>query len=420
MALEFTRRNSADQDKRLAADKITSAGLDFYIPRVKLGAGDLATDAWGAQKVSLPFSLFHGMFTFDIPESKWMMYENDVQVYSSTRIVALEGSAKLTTSVSVTDVVMESRVCPRYQPNRGHLFSTAVWCPSKTAGGIREWGVGTVDNQVVFRLKSDGKLYAAITSGGVDTYEQEIVTAGLTGFDVEKNNIYDIQFQWRSAGNYNFYIGDPATGQLTLVHTINYLGTLTRTSIENPALPAHFHCERTTEDVELRIGCVDITSENGFSDDLEYGSAYASGVAVTTDTPVIVVKQPLTIGSEINTRDLQLARISFNCSKKAVFKVWKTRDSTGITGATYKVVNSGSYVETDSTDMDATAVRATSVTLNKLRVITAVPVEALVPRQVDNPSASILFPIVRGDYLVVTCTAATATADVVVEWGEHI
>ena len=118
---------------------------------------------------------------------------------------------------------------------------------------------------------------------------------------------------------------------------------------------------------------------------------------------------------------MSLARISVTCDKKATFKVWMTRDATQITGATYKPVNAGSYVESDSTDMDATAVRATSVTTSNMRFITAVPVEAGVAREIDNPYRDkIEFPIVRGDYLVITCTANTALADVVVEWGEQL
>ena len=380
-----------------------------------LGTGDLTTDAWGVQKVSMPYSLFHGMFTFDVPQTKWFMYENGSQVYSSTAITSSGGAGKLLTTSTYNELRIESRVCPRYQPNRGHLFSTALWCPSKTADGVREWGVGTDDNRAIFRLKADGKLYAVLRSNGTDTYEQEIVTTGVSGFDVEKGNVYDIQYQWRGVGNYYFYIN------LKLVHTVANLGTLTALSIENPALPVRFYAKRTTADVSMLIGCADLSTENGSFEQLEYGSAYAANVAVTTDTPVLVLKQPLLIGTEVNTRDLTLARISFNCSKKAVFRVWSTRTAGDITGATFKSVNQGSYVECDSPDMNATAVRATAVTIANLRFITAVPVEAAVPREVNNPwPQEIKFPIVRGDYIIVTCTAATATADVVCEWGEHL
>jgi hypothetical protein len=393
-----------------------AAGLPVHV-----GAGGLTLDAWGVQKVSHPESLFHGMWTFDIPQSMWFMYENGTQVYSSTNIISTGGIAELTADATKTSVLMESRECPRYQPNRGHLFSFAGWMPDKTNDGVREWGLATAENGVFFRLKADGLLYAVLLSGGVETKEEEIDTSVLTGFDVEKNNIYDIQYQWRSAGNYKFYIGDPAKGTSTLVHTFSLLGTLTAASMENPALPVHIHAERTTETVVLNAGCADITSENGSTDKESYGSAYAEGVSVSSDDPVIVVRQPLQINSETNTRTITLARISVTCSKKAVFKVWSTRTAGDITGATYKTVNAGSYIETDSTDMDATAVRATAVTVANMKFITSIPVEALVARGVDNPyRGGIEFPIVRGDYLIITATAASGSADCVVEWGEQV
>ena len=380
-----------------------------------LGRGELVTDAWGVQKVSRPKSLFNGMFSFDVPQTKWFVYENGTQVYSSTAITSNVGAGRLLTTSTLHTLRVESRLCPRYQPNRGHLFSTALWCPSKTNNGVREWGLRTPENGVLFRLKADGKLYAVLRSNNAQTYEVEISTARVPGFDVEKGNIYDIQFQWRGVGNYFFYINN------YLVHTIANLGTLTALSVKNPALPAYFGAQRLTQDVEMNVGCVDISSENGSEAQLEYGSAYAANVAVSADTPVLVVKQPLTIAGETNTRDLTLARISFNCSKKAVFRVWATRTAGAITGATFQSVNQGSYVECDSPDMNPTAVRATSVNLALMRFITAVPVEAAVPREVTNPWPNeIVFPIVRGDHLVITCTAATATADVVCEWGEHI
>ena len=382
-----------------------------------LGVGDLTTDAWGVQKVSLPKSLFSSKFTFDIDPSAWFMYENGTQVYTSTDITSTDSALKILTTVTNTSLLLESRECPRYQSNRGHLFSTSVWCPSKTADGIREWGVGVNDeNEVNFVLKSDGLLYARTESGGGGATDALIDTSGVPGFDVEKGNIYDIQFQWRGVGNYKFFINN------VHVHTIANLGTLTALSMENPALPAHFRCERTTEDVSLFAGCVDITSENGDRNDREACvSAYSEGVSVSTNTPVIVLHSPLLIGTATNTRTATLARISVSCSKKAVFKVWMSRNAGDITGETLKAsVNNGSYLQSDSTDMDATAVRATAVTIANLQFVISIPVESASRISVDNPyRGRIEFPIVRGDYLILTCTAATATAETVVEFGEQ-
>lgn len=390
--------------------------------KITAGLGDLVTDAWGTQKVSLPFSLFHGTFTFDIPPS-WFIYENGTQVYTSTEILSVNGEARVATSATNTTTILESRECPRYQPNRGHLFSTALRCPAKTTDGIREWGLATTENGVFFRLKADGLLYAVLKSGGVETHEELIDTSVLGSFDVEKANTYDIQFQWRGAGDYFFYIGNPAKGTTKLVHTFNFLGTLDCVSIENPALPARFTSKRTTADVELFLGCIDITSEAGGQVADVYRSVLADAVSVSaTEGPVLVVKLPLQIAGDTNTRTGLVTRLSVTADKKGVFKLWTTRDPTNITGATYKPISSTSFVESDSPDMDATAVRATAVTLANLDFIAAIPVEANKREVIESPIAQeIQVRAVRGDYLIVTNKSSGAgTAQAVMEGGDEI
>ena len=388
-----------------------------------LGIGDLRADAWGIQKVSLPYSIFHGMWTFDIPESMWFMYHNGTQVYSSSNITSVGGMARVATGGGVTSALLESRECPRYQPNRGHLFSTALLAPNPTANAIREWGVGTEQNCVCFRLKGDGKLYAVRISGGILKDEEEIDTSAIKGFDVSKNNIYDIQFQWRSAGNYKFYIGNPETGASQLVHKLCNLGQLTEASIQDPAVPIRFLVVSNSE-VSMDVGCADVTSENGSQEPLQYESADISNRAVNgTNAPVMAIHSPLTVGAtgRINTRSITLARISVTCDKRAVFRVWSTRNPAAFTGATFRDVNQGSFIKTDSPDSAVGAVSATAVNTALMNRITTIPTQALQSREVDNPyPQGIVFPVVRGDYVVVTCTATSANADCVIEWGEAI
>ena len=386
------------------------------------GSGQLVSDAWGVQKISRTHSLFHGMWTFDIPPSMWFVYENGVQVYSSTRVTSVGGAARIAADSTVTLSKLESRECARYQPNRGHLLSTALWCPSKTASGVREWGLGSQKNRVNFRLKSDGLLYAVRRSDDVEIAEEPIDTSGLVGFDVEKNNIYDIQFQWRGAGNYNFFIGNPATGTSHLVHQFNLLGTLTSASIVNPAMPVFFSALRVGADVELFTACADVSSENGSRDTMQPFSAYAFTVNVNgTNFPVIAVRLPLQFQSKTNTRTAVILRCVLVCSKKGTFRLWTTRDPAALTGATFAALGNGSIAQCDSPDAASNAVRATSVTTTSLRGIASVPVEAAVPRHfVNSIPETFVLSLVRGDYLVITCTALAATADVVVEWGEAV
>lgn len=379
-----------------------------------LGTGDITTDAWGVQKMSLPHSLFHGMWTFDIPASMWFMYENGTQVYTSTNIVSTGGGAVLTTSATKTALILEGRIAPRYQPNRGHLFSTAVWCPSKTNNGVRKWGLETTENCVCFKLKADGLLYAELRSGGVSTYEAVIDTSGIAGFDVQKGHVYDVQFQWRGVGNYKFFI------DLQLVHTIENLGTLTALSLQNPALPISYRCNRTTQDVALHIGCGDITSENGSDNDTQPTVAYANISRNGTDVPVCSIYNPLQIGGVTNTRTIYPNNLTFSCDKKAVFKVWRHRNPALLTGATFVALGNGSYVQTDSPDTVAGAVAATAATVASMRLLDVVNVQAAGAGASQVPTTLINSSMVRGDYLTVTVTAATGLCDVVVSWGEAV
>jgi hypothetical protein len=376
--------------------------------------GDLTADAWGVPKVSLPHSLSHGMWTFDVPAAHWFVYENGTQVYTSTDITSTGGAAKLLTTAAKHTLLLEGRECPRYQANRGHLFSTAVICPSKTADGVREWGIGTDRNRVVFRLKSDGKLYAVLRSAGVQTYELEIDTSGVAGFDVERGNVYDIQFQWRGVGNYVFFIN------LVECHAIENLGTLTDLSIEDPAMPMRFAAQRVTADVSMTIGCGDISSENGADDTLVPQTSYANITLNGTNLPVMTIHNPLLINSRPNTRTIYPQRISVTCDKKAVFKVWQHRDPGLLTGETLVAIENGSFVQTDSPDTVAGAVVATAATVASMRLVTVLNVQANGSAEWTINDPRIHYDLVRGDYLTITATTTVGLVDAVIAWGEAV
>ena len=397
-------------------------GADMVMHQLGMSSGELTKDAWGIGKVSVPYSLFHGMWTYDIPNNMWFTFENDVQVYTSTGVTSVSGAARIQTTGTVASALLESRKCPRYQPNRGHLFSTALWAPNKMANGVREWGMKTAENGVFFRLKSDGNLYAVRRSASVEVYESLIDTSALAGFDVQNNNIYDIQYQWRGAGNYLFFIGDPEAGISKLVHKMDCLGKLTTLTLINPALPVAYSCTRIVDDVQLNVGCVDVTSENGQRDSGQYSSAYTEAATANgTNVPVLSIKVPPLINGSINTRDLELGRITVTCDKKATFKVWVTRDPTAIVGATFVTVDHGSFVESDSIYSSPGSVRATSAVIAKMRPLLSIPVQAGVTRMQENPLLlTAPFKLVRGDYLVVTCTASVGSCDAVMEWAELI
>lgn len=304
-----------------------------------IGSG-INLDAWGRQKLVLDNSLFHGLFTFSIPQQIWRELIDDVEQPLIVNAVSTDGEGVFNSAALNQKVRVSSYRFPRYEPNRGHLYSTAGFLPNPTASGQRSFGIFYEESGAFFRLKSD-ELYAVVRStvSGVTTDNEQLIDT--TGIDLEKGNVYDIQFQWRGVGNYVFYIN------LKPVYVFNNLGKLDNLSMYNPALPASFECINQGEAVSIRVGCVDVTSEGGKNNGKTYGSIAPPSNTRTIsipgpnqyNTPVLVVHNKLTVGAAINTRDVLALLASAYSSERSIITVYQTRDDTAIT------LNSQTYTD---------------------------------------------------------------------------
>lgn len=294
-------------------------------------ANAIGYDAWGRLKTISDKSLFSGLFTFNIPVSKWKEVINGTELTSFVYATSVNGKLNLVSNGTLDDeVVLDSFQNPRYEANRGHLYSTAGYLPNPTADGIREFGLFTEESGCFFRLTSTG-LYAVIrtTIGGVTS--DDAVLLDTSDFDLSKGNTYDIQFQWRGVGNYNFFIN------LQPVYTFEKLGKTTELSMWNPALPIAFKCINKGDDVSIQIGCVDVTTEGGTGNGNTYGSlavpTVTNDLALTGfNCPALVVHNKSTLADgRRNTREVTALLLTAWNDAKGVIKVWVTRDTTAIT-----------------------------------------------------------------------------------------
>lgn len=383
------------------------------------GAGDMALDAWGLQKMVHPHSLFHSAFTFDVPIRKWNSIVNGVEenLLTSTLVTSTSGKLSVKTAANNGDVTyLHSRRHPRYQPNRGHVYSMSAFVPVPTDNAVEDFGLFTDIDGVFFRIHTDGKLYACLQSNGVLVHEDLInfpCSFDDNPLDYSKGNVYDIQFQWRGAGNYRFFAGNPKTGKLEVIHEIRNLNKLTALTMQNPSLPAAFRVTSLGDAGEIQCGCVDITSEGGDDRHEQYQSASIENkTASGTDVPIIIIHSPQQIAGKMNTIDGRLARISGASDKRGVFKMWSTRNPAAFTGASFAALGGGSYIEYD--------VAATAVNTALLRQETSFRVEANSYVSIENPAKeNIDFFFIHGDYLVITATVSAGTCDAVFEWGEE-
>ena len=126
-------------------------------PDLKDGLGSgINLDAWKRQKVVIDRSIFHGMFTFSIPSQTWKELFDDVEQSIITKAQSVDGEGVFTSGTLNQKVRVSSYRFPRYEPNRGHLYSVSAFMPSPTASGERNFGIFYKESGVFFRLKSTG------------------------------------------------------------------------------------------------------------------------------------------------------------------------------------------------------------------------------------------------------------------------
>lgn len=298
--------------------------------KVQVSQNDLGYDAWGRNKVVNDRSIFHGMFTYNVPVSKWQEKINGVIQSNFINATSENGELHLVAGNPLNELTrLSSFRNPRYQPNRGYLYSTAIILPNINGLGKRRFGYFTDQSGAFFELENN-ELYAVVrtTINTVTTDDRYLIDT--TEFDLEKGNVYDIQMQWRGVGNYKFFIN------LKEVKLISYLGTRVNLTTFNPANPCAFECQNLGDNVEIICGCVDVSSEGGNNNGKTYGSI---GVNTLTgevslsgyNVPVIAVRSKLSINGLINTRDTLALLASAYSDNRAILRVWATRDFTAIT-----------------------------------------------------------------------------------------
>ena len=320
---------------------------------------DLDIDAWGRQKTYQDKSLFHGMFTFNVPVTTWYETINDTISTTFTNCTSENGALKVLAGATLDDdTYLRTYKNPRYEPNRGMLYSTATWFNDPDAAMVRRFGQFTAESGVFFEL-DNGTLYGVVrtTVDGTITDDRHLIRQGIRGaeFDLSKGNVFDIQWQWRGVGNYVFFVN------LQEVISTGYLGTLTQLSMFNPALPLAFESINQGDNDPFYFGCVDVTSEGGGDNGKTYGSVGVDNntgqIAITAgyNQPILAVRSKVLFDGLINTRDTLALLASAYADQRSVFRVWATRDFTAVTDGTQSWSDHGDgHLEKLIFDGDAT------------------------------------------------------------------
>ncbi len=237
------------------------------------------------------------------------------------------------TGTAATNVALVSRRHPRYQPNRGMLYSTAVNIPNPEYVGTRNFGLLGTENGVFFSVVGNGTAWALYivkrtTVGGVTSDIPVDITDQLPdGFDISKGHVYDIQMEWRGVGDFFIFV------DLVKVYTFELLGTLDGMSISNPALHVGWQCLNAgANDILLTAGCVDVTSEGGAKSNKLYTSETTGDTLLSvanSGTAILAIRLPVFIdynGDSVRyTRDMILTELTTFCKDEAISSMFVAR-----------------------------------------------------------------------------------------------
>lgn len=393
-------------------------------------------DAWGRAKTLHDHSVFRGMWSFNIPRRVWKEALDGVYLNTFTGATSVDGGLKFTGLTGFTRTLQSLRH-PRYQPNRGHLWSSALWLPDeREANTVREFGLGTPDNRAVFRVK-DGLLYAVIRRNGVDVVEQLISEVPYSAtFDITKGHLYDIQVQWRGVGDYFFFVDQ------VLVTTVKNLGVKGEGALPTVDVPAMGAWFSVTGDADIRAGCVDISSEGGGEELRQYFSQSSPmDISTMTVSPlytdgvaIMALKVDTTFNGKYNSRDAVLNRITTFCKDQSVTGVWATRDPSVIGAIANNADPSLGWAQVAGSDSPmrymlggngstlATTFQTNHTSANT-RLLVTKRVGIDVPAVLDNPNKeNTPFYLTNGDYIIVTSRPDSANKNVgaTIEWAEEI
>ena len=377
---------------------------------VNTGTNALNRDAWGRGKAIIDYSIFHGIFTFNVPSEMWYEEIDQVEQVVNVNFTSKSG-ALLCTGVNGQTNTLLSKRHPRYQPNRGWLYSSSCIVDTAANAVNHDFGAFTETSGMFFRVISN-QIFAVLrtTVNNVTTDNAQLIP--FTG-DLTKGNVFDIQAMWRGVGNIKFLIN------LEEAYLFDHLGTLTELSVNNPAMPISFSLNGVGL---MRCGCVDITSEGGSKDTRQLGFTGTDEIALTSTEQAVLVLQIekyLTYegGQVRNTMDAALRRLSGFADDSTLYKAYYTRNASKFIGTTWGPVESGGIGQLQSINGDIVIDNL----LGMARIeSTRIPANGSV--SINNPDEDFGdFYLTGGDYIVITMKAKNATlGGANLDWGTEI
>ena len=258
----------------------------------------MATDAFGRQRVSNPFTLFDSSHRY----ADNNLWSTATAISGSTTFDANEGLINLgVTSASGSEVVRETFKVFSYQPGKSLLvLSTFVMSPAKT--NLR---------QRVGYYGAQNGLYIQLNNSTLSFVERSLVTGSVTEsiinqsnwnvdpmdgngpsgivLDITKAQILFMDIEWLGLGTVR--IGFVIDGNFYVCHKFHHANLITSTYITTASLPLRYEITNTSatgSSSRLKQICSTVLSEGGYE---------LRGLQQAVGTPITSPKTLTTAGT---------------------------------------------------------------------------------------------------------------------------
>jgi hypothetical protein len=176
--------------------------------------------------------------------------------------------------------------------------------------------------------------------------------------DWSKGNVFQIRYQWLGYGAQSFYVENPNSSNLVLVHRILYSNTSVVPSVFNPSLRwlVNVNNGATTKDVTAFVasvaGMIDGGEPRGIFGN-RHANSYAASVGNTSFDAIVNICSPLSFKGKSNRSEASLVRIGVTASAAANIHIIKNPTVMGGT-STWTEIDADTLLVFDQTSTTIT------------------------------------------------------------------
>lgn len=298
-------------------------------------------DAFGLQEVSSPSVDFDAQLTYD---DQPLVYEK-VNGTGSITYDSTNACLNISNSSTITETYIQTYRYFPYLPGVGKKVYITYNFKGAVANNTKYVQFGDSNNAIGLRLKSDGLLYAYITSStGLGNQESAGInpaTLGLSGVNLSNEQIVVIEFEALYVGTVKVHL--QLDDVLVLVHKFDNANNTALPYIRTANLPVRVGISSTsTTTADMLFNCCSVQNMNGSRQDFTVGYDFDTFANITagngTSTHAISIRPKTTFNSITNRVDYRAFHIDMAVLGNNPVR-WKLCIGQALTTPTYNDVN---------------------------------------------------------------------------------